>query len=75
MASRTITMSVVASDPRPGAWCDRCLLPSAFEVDIHAMCGTGRLAGVTLRTLVYCPEHGQLEPSPQSSAHPEGGCP
>lgn len=27
----------VVGRPEPGVWCDRCLLPSAFEATVHGL--------------------------------------
>lgn len=51
----TLVIEIEYSNPRPGAWCCVCLLPSAFLLDAHRLSADGVS---NLGSIRYCPDCG-----------------
>jgi hypothetical protein len=56
--ARAVTVTVEAGTPRVGLWCDRCLLPSAVEIDYWAFSGSRILALGVKRLCKECGANG-----------------
>lgn len=61
MPNRPTRLHIHTSEPRPGAWCGTCLLPSGYAVDLTELDEHGVTA---IGTVSYCPTCGQWTQQP-----------